>query len=143
MIQTYRSDFQIASGRGKLYMVDWSEIGVWEPMTDIGQAMISDVKPQVWRDHDRDLIRSYWNRLVSNGVNPKQYTFEQCWQAYQRGGVERWILTFGLLCGLSLPDSAVQYFHDQLLTFIEDHGDFSSYLLKPVMAFSHENIGKS
>jgi hypothetical protein len=117
-------------------MVDWSEIGVWEPTADLGQTMISDVKPAVWREHDRRLVKMYWDRLVQNGVDASKFPFETCWKGYEVGGVQKWIWMFAFMSGFDkVPPVAVQYFHDQLLSFIEDHGDYPSYVLKPICCF--------
>jgi len=123
------------SKEGDLYLVDWSEFAVWEPTTDLGQTMISDVKREVWQAHDRMLVRAYWEHLTRNGVDGKKYTWEQCWKSYCTGCVERWIWLMALLSSMGLPDNAVQYFHDQVINFIEDHGDYEVYTLKPIVTF--------
>lgn len=116
-----------------LYLLDWSEFGVWEPTTDLAQTMISDVNPAVWREHGKDLLRAYWEKLVEGGVDATSYTFEQCCASYERGGVERWIWILSVMVAMPLPPAALQFFHDKLLAFIEDHGDHEFYILKPVV----------
>lgn len=122
--------------KDEIVWVDWSEIGIWEPMADIGQIMISDIKIDVRRKHERELVRAYWDHLISCGVSPNEYTFEQCWKSYQRSPIERWIWMFAILTGFfDLPANAVQYFHDQVLSFIEDHSDEPFYILRPIACF--------
>lgn len=76
--------------RGRLFLFDWSEVGLWEPTADLGQMLISDVKPEVFKPHSRALVRAYWDRLQELGVREETYTFERCWDAFCRGGVEKW-----------------------------------------------------
>ena len=116
----------------RLAVVDWPEIGVGEPLTELGQFMISDVKPDFRRKHEKSLVRKYWKVLTANGVSAEAYPFEKCWNAYVTGCVQRWIYMFVLLANLGLPKEALQYFHDQLLSFIEDHGSHSIYILKTI-----------
>lgn len=113
---------------------DWSEVGPWEPVADLVQTLISDVKPDVFSHHSKDLVRVYWDRLIECGVDPKSYTFAQCWESFCRRGPERWVWVFCALAAFpGVPDVAVKYFHDQLLAFIEAHGDYDYYQLKPVV----------
>jgi len=71
-------------GEGELVAVDWTELGVWSPLTELGQMMISDVKPELRRSCEKDLVRGYYDRLVE--LNPsikKTFSFEQCWDNYE------------------------------------------------------------
>lgn len=120
-------------GTSSLILVDWSEVGVWDPTTDIGQMMISDIKPQLRRTIERSLLGHYWRELIRGGVSPSEYPFDLCWKSYEVRSVERWIWIFAVIAGLSLPAAAKQYFHDQLLEFINDHGSDPFYILKPVV----------
>jgi len=112
---------------GELFLVDWSEVGIWEPLTDLGQTMISDVSVEVRRKHERALLRAYWERLTggpATRATAAALPFERCWELYARHSPERWIFMFALLASMpNLPDSATTYFHDQLLAFITDHAE--------------------
>jgi hypothetical protein len=120
-----------------IIMFDWSEVGPWEGTTDLTQMIISDVRPEVYRGHTKMLVKAYWERLVSkhnSPVNAEDYPFDQCWDAFCRGGPERWIWLFSVIAVFpGIPGSAVQYFHDQLLAFIEAHGDEACYPVMPVV----------
>jgi hypothetical protein len=113
------------AGPGSLFLVDWSKAGVWEPLTDLGQAMISDVSVVVRRKHERALLRAYWERLTggpATRATAAALPFERCWELYARHSPERWIYMFALLASMpNLPHAATTYFHDQLLAFINDH----------------------
>jgi len=124
------------SDNNPLLLLDWSELSVWEPTTDLGQMVISDVKPSLWKNHEKEIFSEYWNTLIKNGVSPKEYSYEQCWQEFCVAPVGKWIWFFAILAdGFGLPDNAIQYFHDQILEFIENHGNFPSYLVKTLAIF--------
>jgi hypothetical protein len=125
-----------------LVVVDWSETGVWEPMADLGQTVISDMLPAFWRDTsgaagfatlEQQMIHKYWERLTQLlPPGAPSYSWSQCWAEYEVASAERWIWFLSLLGGFPIPPKALQYFHDQLLAFIEAHGDHPFYILKPL-----------
>jgi len=120
-----------------LRIYDWSEIGLWEPCADLGQTVISDIRPAVWLDEDVKILRKYWEKLISLGVSADEYPYEKCLEGYQRAPVERWIWVFCILSAFGLPDFAIQYFHDQLLAFINKHGNGREfYVLKPIVTLN-------
>ncbi|KAG5176420.1 hypothetical protein JKP88DRAFT_334990 [Tribonema minus] len=123
------------SSGGELFAVDWSEVGPWEGTTDLAQMVISDVKPSVFEPHASALVRAYWQALVAEGVSKESYSFGDCWEAFCRGGMERWLWLFAVISALpNIPHSAVQYFHDQLLAFSRAFGNGRTcYALKPVV----------
>ncbi|KAF9575356.1 hypothetical protein EC968_003407 [Mortierella alpina] len=123
-----------------IVMYDWSEVCVWEPTTDLGQTVISDVAIPVFQAHARIALKKYWERLIELGaVKAVDYPFETCWKAFLRGGVEKWVWTFAILCNYpGMPASLVQYFHDQLLAFIElaENGGEAYYDITTVCLFA-------
>lgn len=117
---------------GDVVMFDWSEVGPWEPTTDLAQMVISDIKPEIFIQHSKTLVKKYWDFLVANGVSATDYPFELCWKRFCHGGAERWIWVFSLLYQY-VPGHALEYFHNQLLLFIENHDEQPYYVLKPVV----------
>lgn len=113
-----------ASGKARppygIVLVDWSEVGVWEPTTDLGQMMISDLPPEMTRAHALTLVHFYWQTLVS--CRPElatAYPFPRCWRDFCRSTVERWVFLFSVLAGWpGIPGSLVQWFHDNLANFV-------------------------
>ncbi|KAF9962310.1 hypothetical protein BGZ72_007363 [Mortierella alpina] len=129
-----------SSSSSSIVMYDWSEICVWEPTTDLGQTVISDVAIPVFQAHARTALKKYWERLIELGaVKTEDYPFETCWKAFLRGGVEKWIWMFAILCSYpGMPGSLVQYLHDQLLAFIElaENGGETYYDITTVALFA-------
>jgi len=112
--------------------VDWSDVGVFCPFTEIAQFMISNTTVELRRTHERALFESYHRRLIEKGVNPKDFPLERCWDRYCAGGIEKWLQFMILLSVMNLnapnhlPDFGIQWFHDQVLAFLEDHGERAS-----------------
>lgn len=107
---------------GHLYLVDWSECGIWENTCELSQMMISDVRPEVRRSCEAKAVRAYWDRLVQNGVSAAEYPFENCWKNYTIYGVQKWMWFLAYMSGyFGIPEVMVKYFHDQIFTFIADH----------------------
>jgi len=104
------------------YLVDWSEISVYCPFTDLAQFMISHVTTELRREHELRIFTAYYNRLVERGVSPKTFPIEACWARYKAGGIEKWTSMLIIMASFNLPDAAIQWFHDQVHDFIEDHG---------------------
>lgn len=108
---------------GKLFLVDWAEVGMWEPCTDLAQTMISDVPPAVRRENEDALMALYVDRLrsVPGSKVPADFTAARAKQLYARGGPERWIFFISILAAMPLPDAAIRFFCDQFLAFVDDH----------------------
>jgi len=115
-------------------LFDWSEIGLREPGCDLGQTIISDVRPEVWKNgEDIKLLKIYWEKLVSMGVPADEFTFEKCVEGYERSTIEYWFWMFIILHNFPIPPSLLQYFHDQLLAFIEEHPrEYTMRILVPL-----------
>jgi hypothetical protein len=117
----------------EIIMFDWSEVSVWDPVVDLVQTLISDVKPELYK-HTRDLVHAYWLHLTSHGVSKQEYSFDDCWESFCRRGPSRWLWVFPVLASFpGMPVQAVRYFNDQLLAFIEAHGDHDCYDMAPVV----------
>lgn len=132
----YTADTVVPARPADVLMFDWSEIGPWEGAYDLAQMIISDVRASVFKTASRDAVRVYWEALTAPGegrVDPAAYTFDACWSAFCRGGPERWIWFFVILSCFPVPSAAVQYFHDQLLEFIESHEPQPFYELKSIV----------
>lgn len=119
MLQT-RPD-RLGHDDAPIVLVDWSEVGLWEPTTDLGQMLISDLRPDVVRQHAEPLVRHYWETLVA--VRPdlaEAYPWTRCWKDFCRATIERWTFLFAVLAGFDgVPGALVTWFHDNLLSFVQ------------------------
>jgi thiamine kinase-like enzyme len=105
------------------YLVDWAEVGVQCPFTDLAQFVIGNVSIDVRRKHEEELFNIYHKQLIESGVDAETFPLEVCWYRYKSGGIERWLQMLTILASIDgLQDSAIQWFHDQVSAFIEDHG---------------------
>jgi len=126
----HASNMLWAGGAKKpFYLVDWSEVGVFCPFTDIAQFLVSNATVELRRKHEKRLFESYHNRLIERGVSPEIFPLEVCWENYKAGGIERWLQMFALLASFNLdnpknfPDFAVVWFQNQVQAFIQDHAN--------------------
>ena len=99
-------------------MTDFSEVGVGNPLSDLGQYIISDVESEVRRQHEHEVLTAYWNKLTSSGVDPEEYTFSQCWESYKNDSLDRFVWFYPIL---HYFDYNPKFFHDNIDTFLEDH----------------------
>ncbi|EFC49033.1 aminoglycoside phosphotransferase [Naegleria gruberi] len=128
------SNFLIDVATKKIDALDWTEVGLCTPTTDLVQTLISDIKPELFVQHSKELVRLYWEELVKNGVSETEYPFEKCWTSFCKDGVERWIWLLTICCEMTqVPDVLLNYFNDQILAFIEAHGDLEYYVMKTVV----------
>ncbi|KAI8585863.1 hypothetical protein BDZ88DRAFT_431321 [Geranomyces variabilis] len=112
-------------------LYDWSEAGPYTPPVDLAQLLISDLPPKFTATHSRELVRAYHARLTHQGI---EYSWDECWTAFCEGGIERWIFVFAIMAGWpAVPGPAIAYFQNQVLAFIEAHGDREWYQLKPIV----------
>lgn len=124
----------VASLQERLVLVDWSEVGPWEPMTDLAQVRPRSCLLTTRCEHSRRLVHAYWMQLLaSDCTSAAEFPLEACWEGFCRGGGERWVWLLAVMSALPLPLAALQYFHDQLLALVEAHGDPPFYQLKPVV----------
>uniref|UniRef100_A0A7S3D4T5 Aminoglycoside phosphotransferase domain-containing protein n=1 Tax=Palpitomonas bilix TaxID=652834 RepID=A0A7S3D4T5_9EUKA len=115
---------------------DWSEVGIFEPCGDLGQLVISDVRPEIFRKHSREWVEEYWaclrESVQSRGVS-FDYSLENCWEDYQQRAIEKWSWLLCVLLLYPLPAARLQYFHDQLSSFLDHHGWPEKVELKSVV----------
>jgi hypothetical protein len=118
----------------QLAIVDWPEVSVWEPMVDICQFVISDVKPEDRRALEPAALKVYWDTLIARGVSPSEFPFSACKRQYVRCGMEKWLWLLCLLAMYPLPVEALQFFHDQVHAFVEDNvSPTDKFTIKPVI----------
>lgn len=112
-------------------LLDFEVVGLGSGSQDLAQYLISHMSPEDRRIHEEALLRDYYDHLTGvtktgasdtqSYVDPADYPYVQCRKDFVAGGVGRWVWMLALLSGMC-PDVMVQYFHDQVMHFIVDHG---------------------
>lgn len=103
----------------EIRLLDWEMCGLGSGPQDLGQYIISNMDGATRRDHDMALVQAYYEELRRCGV---QVTWEYVWREYQVGGAERWMWFLAYFLGQSVFEKWNQYFHDQIASFLSDHG---------------------
>ena len=93
--------------------VDWSEVGPWEPTTDLAQIVISDFPKELFAEV-RSVLKAYWDALKSREID---YSWNDCLARFSESGMERWVWVLGAMGNFPLPSLLFQYFVDQMHAF--------------------------
>ena len=104
---------------GLIYFLDWEMVGIGSGPQDLAQFFISHVSSEARRICELKLLREYYEAL-NETIKSDKFSWEDCKRDYSHGGAERWIWLLPLLAEMC-PDKMVQFFHDQLQHFLEDH----------------------
>jgi len=116
-------------------LLDFEVIGIGNGAQDLGQFMISHVSPAERRAMEPRVLQAYYSALVESSDSSlalqTNYPYSQFMQDYANRGLCRWIWLFALLTGMC-PDPMVQYWHDQILSFSQDHGITTDNIGMPV-----------
>ena len=102
-------------------MTDFSEVGIGNPISDLGQYVISDVETDVRRTYEKEVLYAYWTKLTTvpgGKVDPAEYPFSQCWESYKKDALDRFIWFFPMLAYMNWNS---KFFHDQIDGFLVDH----------------------
>lgn len=114
-----------------LVMLDWEMAGIGSMPQELSQALISHMKPEERRECEIELLHSYAEVYMKEKQqkfslsNDKLPIFEDVQTEYVRGGLAKWIWMLGYMISLDLhvcSNKAMQYFHDQIVAFMEDWG---------------------
>jgi len=104
-------------------LLDWEMVGIGSGPQDLGQYVLSNMDPTVRRAHERRLVEAYYEELRNALPEDVTVSWEYVWNEYRVGGVERWLwfLVWFLGQGPNFVPWA-QFFHDQISSFVRDHG---------------------
>jgi aminoglycoside/choline kinase family phosphotransferase len=91
----YRADNLMFDTDGSVAVVDWQTISEGGGAEDVGYLLSQNLTVDDRRAHETDLLRSYHDALVANGVD--DYTFESLQADYK----------VGIACGWVIPVFAV------------------------------------
>lgn len=105
-----------------LQLLDWEMVGLGSGPQELGQYILSNMKPSERRECEEQLVRNYHNKLIELGITG--LSWNECWSEYKIGGLERWIWFLVYFCGQPGPlmTKWAQFFHDQITEFVHDHG---------------------
>jgi aminoglycoside phosphotransferase (APT) family kinase protein len=76
----FRND-NLLFGPDRVCIVDWQGAHLGAGLHDVGYLLGTGVPTEIRRNHEVDLVRSYWERLRAFGV---PIDWETCWQEYRR-----------------------------------------------------------
>jgi len=120
----HASNMFVFGKNGDFRLVDWTEVGLMEPAVDVAQCVISDLHHSDFEKTVPPLIDIYHRALLDNGV--PDYSLKECRADFHRLAIEKWLYFVPLLLGWdAIPIQLNQYFHDQLLNYVELFGDFN------------------
>lgn len=99
--------------------VDFEMVGLGSGPQELGQYMISHCEPKLRKSIERKAVESYYKELCA--ANPRvDMSWDLCWSEYVNGGIGRWLWFLPILATM-LDAEVMQYFHDQVKCFLQDH----------------------
>ena len=79
--------FDVDEKPGTVAVLDWQLVTIARGTLDFAIVMMTTLEPEVRKVHEMELLRSYHQALIDNGV--KDYTIEQAQMDYRRGVLRR------------------------------------------------------
>mmetsp|Transcript_18116 Transcript_18116/g.39066 ORF Transcript_18116/g.39066 Transcript_18116/m.39066 type:complete len:281 (+) Transcript_18116:1-843(+) len=112
------------SQSARLCLIDFEMVGLGSNAQELGQYLISHMRPDARRACERDLVAAYHAELTTrlrerSVAEAESYTLDACWSEYVAGGAGRWAWFVPYLAS-AMPELG-QFFHDQLAAFLHDH----------------------
>ncbi len=71
--------------------VDWQTLGLGLPGRDVGYFLATSIDPALRRSHERELVRTYHEALLTHGVGG--HSFEECFEDYRLGTIQAPLIT--------------------------------------------------
>eukprot|EP01059_Diplonema_ambulator_P030674 TRINITY_DN5343_c0_g1_i1.p1 TRINITY_DN5343_c0_g1~~TRINITY_DN5343_c0_g1_i1.p1 ORF type:complete len:410 (+),score=156.06 TRINITY_DN5343_c0_g1_i1:50-1279(+) len=119
---------------GDLRLCDWCDISVWNPMRDVSQFIISDLKIKEHGASFPDLLKLYRSTLQDLGVDLSAYPYEESWKDFVAYGISRWVYFIPIMDAFpNVPDKLLEYFSNQMLDFLEATGCTEDETSFPIM----------
>ena len=78
----FRLDNMLFGDRVPLAVVDWQTVSIGNPVSDIAYFIGAGLLPEARRAHERQLVQTYHEALLSHGVTG--YGADQCFRDYRR-----------------------------------------------------------
>ncbi|MGI9614912.1 MAG: phosphotransferase family protein [Acidimicrobiales bacterium] len=72
-------------------VVDWQSVTIGNPLVDVAYFLGAGLQPEVRRETDDGIVRSYHRGLVEAGV--ADYSWDRCWADYRRASFHGFVIT--------------------------------------------------
>ena len=92
----YRLDnmlFGTAEGGYPLAVVDWQTVVLGPPLSDASYFLGAGLLPDNRREHERALLRLYYDALRARGV--EGFSWDECWRQYRRYSFSGLLMAIG------------------------------------------------
>lgn len=99
---------------------DWESVGIGKGTYDIFLLMFH-VDKELRRKYEMVLLDEYYNLLITFGVSPDAYSKEQCYNDYVYESLQHVIFRITALEIFHFPDFVIQFYNDQMTSFMTDH----------------------
>jgi aminoglycoside phosphotransferase (APT) family kinase protein len=102
-------------GGPRVAVVDWQTVKIGPALSDVAYFIGSALLPEVRRDHEAALVRSYHHQLAEAGVT---LPWDECWADYRRYPFD------GLLMGIvaSMLVARTPRGDDMFMAMVDRHG---------------------
>lgn len=114
----FRTDnfmFGRTPGDPRVTVIDFQTGRLGPPGVDLAYMIASTLSEQDRREHDRDLVHRYHQRLVSAGVTG--FDLDACWQSYREGALYAIFLWVGMSAGLESTERGDRMIAEQIARF--------------------------
>lgn len=100
-----------------LYFIDFSEVGVFDPVFDLSQLLISDLYGIHYDKMLKPLLTAWYDTVqrVTRASQDLEIDFDKLYVRFLIGGLRRWYYLLAVLIGVpAVPDAAIEYFGENL-----------------------------
>jgi hypothetical protein len=98
-------------------VIDFQTGRLGPPGVDLAYMIASALSAQDRRDHERELVRRYHNRLTDAGVTG--FDFDACWQSYREGALYGIFLWVGASAGIESTERGDRMIAEQIGRFAD------------------------
>ncbi len=86
----FRADNLFFQDDGEVVVIDWQSISQGGGAADVGYLLGQNLDPALRREHEDDLLHTYHDTLLANGVTG--YEYDEFFDAYRLGLVYGWVI---------------------------------------------------
>lgn len=104
---------------GTVKLIDFEMCGLGSGPQELGQYMLACTEAGARKSMEQNVVREYYDELIRCGV--RAYSWEECWDEYRLGGLERWLWFLSFCAGVPAMHDFTRFFHNQISSFMVDH----------------------